>query len=73
MPNFSQVALGKRLFLFGGLNGGSNVVMVEEYLADQNIWTNKGAQLIESRHGTAGVSVPAHWFNNLSGGCNGIK
>ena len=47
--------------------------MVEEYLADQNIWTNKGAQLIESRHGTAGVSVPAHWFNNLSGGCNGIK
>ena len=61
------------MFVIGGHNANGNTGLVEEYLASVDKWTTSATPLIQSRHLAKAVSVPAHWFNYLSGGCNGIK
>ena len=61
------------MFVIGGHSGGVNTRLVEEYLANFDTWTTSATPLIQSRHLAKAVSVPAHWFNYLPGGCNGIK
>ena len=50
-----------------------NVPFVEEYHYDQNVWTTKGPVLLQPRHHSKVISVPANWFNHLPGGCLGVR
>ena len=67
----SQVTLGSRVLAIGGYNG-ANVPVVEEFHVDNSSWTTKSYNLIQGRHHTRAVAVPASWFENMPGGCKGV-
>lgn len=65
------LSLGRRVFVLSGFNGAPNT-FVEEYHQHNNSWTVVPFQMIYGRYHLAAVAVPAHWFKNLAGGCQGV-
>ena len=65
----SLVRLGNRVFAIGGL--GTDVV--EEFDSDDNTWVPVDAKPIFPRYLHSTISVPAHLFAHMEGGCVGIQ
>jgi hypothetical protein len=66
----SLVRLGQRVFALGSRDQN----IVEEFHYNNNTWTTLDAGLIVHRTGHQGVlSLPAHLFQHLPGGCVGVK
>ena len=65
------LSLGRRVFVFAGFNGAPNN-LVEEYHQHNNSWTVVPSGLLNGRFHTGAVAVPAHWFKNIPGGCQGV-
>jgi len=64
----SLVKLGNRVFAIGGL--GTDVV--EEFIPADNSWIPVDAKPIVPRAYHSTISVPAHLFAHMEGGCVGI-
>jgi hypothetical protein len=60
-----------QVFVFAGYNGGA-VNIVEEYHQHNNSWTVAPKTLLYPRWHPGGITVPAHLFKNLPGGCLGV-
>jgi len=65
------LSLGRRVFVVAGYNGAPHNI-VEEYHQHNNSWTVVPTRLLNSRYHPSATIVPAHWFKNIPGGCQGI-
>ena len=64
------LTLGSRLFVTSGWYG-SAYPYVEEYHQYNNTWTVQ-KNIIYARWHVMSTAVPAHWFKNITGGCQGV-
>ena len=61
----SLMVLGKRIFVTGGETGSnSQRDIVEEYLADKDVWEVKATKAPVGRTASSVLSLPASWFDN---------
>jgi hypothetical protein len=63
----SLVSLSNRVFAIGGLTD-----VVEEFNSEDNTWIPVDAKPMISRYFHSTISVPAHLFAHMEGGCVGI-
>ena len=66
--------VGNRLFALNAQNLDNLVgTTIEEYHNDNRSWTVLNATLKTARKSSSAVPVPAMLFNNVTGGCVGVK